>query len=129
MRDYQATKNNPYALPPTLYKRIIGLVRDYDRLKELYHDLPYESPQPLDGQPRGTYISNPTERKALRMAVISSDIKAVEQALVTVPHEYQGGVWDNVIYRARYPDDADISTYKRWKQRFIYYVAWNLTLV
>jgi len=129
MRDYQAIKNNPYLLPQTLYRRIIGLVRDYDRLKEQYHEILHESPEPPDGQPRGTRKSDPTERKAMRLAVISAEMQAVEQALVIVPPEYREDIMDNIICGARYPDYTGVRTYQRWKQRFIYGVAWNLMLV
>ena len=32
----------------------------------------------------------------------------------------------NIIYDARYPDDADRRTYGRWKARFVYHVARNM---
>jgi len=129
LRDYQSVKNNPYLLPDTLYRRVIALIRDYDRLKDEYHEVLHSGGQRPDGQPRGTQVSNPTERKAIRMALISSELKAVEQAIVVIPHEYRNGVQDNVTYQVRYPDDADPRTYRRWKQRFIYSVAANMNYI
>jgi len=127
MRDYQSKKNNPYELPDTLYKRVLALVRDYERLKEEYHHVLESGPTPstVKNHPKGTYIANPTERKALRLSLISGELKAIEQALVIVPHEYRDGILNNINYFIRYPDDADRSTYSRWKQRFLYHVAEN----
>ena len=50
-------------------------------------------------------------------------LKAVEKAKKEIPEEYQAGVWQNIIYDARYPDDADRHTYGKWKARFVYHVA------
>jgi len=62
----------------------------------------------------------------VRLSLISAELKAVEQAMIIVPHEYREGVRGNIVYQVRYPDDAGERTYKRWKQRFIYNVAVNM---
>jgi len=105
------------------------LVRDYERLKEQYHDILYESPPPPDGMPRGMRKTDQVERKALRRAVISTELQAVEQALVVVPDEYRRGIWENIAYEIRYPDFTGVRTYQRWKQRFLYCIAYNLNLI
>lgn len=127
MRYYQPTKNNPYFLPRTLYKRMVHLVRDYERLKIEYHDILHEIPSAqISEQSHRTYTSDPTARKAMRLTVVSSDIKAVEQALVIIPPEYRDGIFNNIAYETRYPDNASTSTYRYWKPQFLYHVAKNL---
>jgi len=125
--DYQSTKNNPFLLPDTLYPRVIALIRDYHRLKDDYQEILHDGGRRYSTiQPRsGNKKSDETMHKAIRLSVVSDDLRAIDQALVLVPHEYRSGIKDNIIHRMRYPDDADISTYKRWKQKFIYNVAVN----
>lgn len=131
MRDYQVKKNNRYALPRTLYRRVVHLVKDYDRLKDDYHDLLNSTPPALSetSSLKGSYISNPTERKALRLSLMGKDLEAVEQALILIPNEYRESIFDHIKYSTPYPDYAGISTYKRWKQLFLYHVAENLGLI
>ena len=126
MRDYQPTKNNPYILPHALYMQVVWLIRDYDRMRDEYESSLEKSPAPPDGQPRGGNNVDSTQEKALTRVNLWTKIEAVDQALNTVPEEYRQGVWNNVVYRVRYPDDAAVSTYRRWKGRFIYQVAKNM---
>ena len=126
-RNYQRKKNNPYLLPHNLYMRVLYIVKDYDRLKDEYHAI-------LDsGAAAGVVNANtggapltPTEDKAIRLALISDELHAIEQALMMIPDEYRQGVKHNVMYGAWYPGDADERTYRRWKQCFINQVARRL---
>lgn len=123
MRDYQPIKNNPYILPHALYMQVVWLIRDYDRMREEYESSLEKSPAPHDGQPRSGSNVDSTQQKALTRVNLWTKIEAVDQALNTVPEEYQQGVWNNVVYRVRYPDDAEPRTYRRYKSKFIYMVA------
>lgn len=126
MRDYQPYKNNKYLLPQPLYRQTLAFIRDYNRKLTEYNNIGEESPPPPDGMPRGSQTGNPTERDGIRRAELRDGIKAIEDALTMIPEEYRKGVWQNIMEARRYPDDAGIATYKRYKQRFIYYVAHNL---
>ena len=125
-RDYQPYKNNKYLLPQPLYRMTLAFIRDHKRKLLTYNQIGQESPPPPDGQPRSTVASDPTKRAGIRRAEMRTAIKAVESALEMIPPEYRKGVWDNIVNYRRYPDDASVSTYKRYKQRFIYYVAHNM---
>lgn len=124
MRNYQRQKNNPYKLPHNLYMRMLYLVRDYERIRSEREDILHSSPAP-DGIPH-TGTGNPTEHKAIKLAMTGESCKAVEKALAAVPNEYRRGVWNNICYYSPYPTDAGEATYKRWRCRFIYEVARNL---
>lgn len=117
---------NQYQLPHPIRMQVIWLVRDYERMKNQYNDLMEKSPGPSDGQPRGTGTTDTVSETAMRRAELSEKIKAVEDAYSGIPEEYRRGVWDNVTYRARYPSDAGIATYKRQRKKFLYRVAKNL---
>lgn len=125
MRHYQCKKNNPYHLPHNLYMRMLYLIRDYSRLQEERMDI-ILSGGAGDGQPRASTPGNPTESKALRLLKTSDHCNAVESALKEIPKEYRRGVFNNICYGSVFPDDAAYSTYKRWRQRFIYNVALKL---
>lgn len=126
MRNYQRKKNNPYQLPHTLYMRMLYLVRDYPRLMEERRDILYGSSPSLDGMPRGTDISTPTESRAIALAAVEQECSAVEQALREIPEEYRAAVLDNITKNAPFPYIAGESTWRRWRARFLYYVARNL---
>ncbi len=127
MKEYQPVKNNPYRLPHNLYMRVLYHIRDYDRLKSERQELFYSSPV-NDGMPRANSVGTPTESKAIRLAKLEEDCKAVEQALIQVPLEYRKGVLNNICYGSPYPIDAAYSTYSRWRQRFIFWTAEKLNL-
>ena len=128
MRNYQPKKNNPYILPSNLYMRMLYLVRDYNRLKEEYANILHEMPH-NDGMPKGNMTGDPTLEKVLKTESISREVGAVEQALYQVPQEYRKGVFDNICYGDKFPIIAGEATYRRWRCRFIYYIAKNLNQI
>ena len=118
-----------YKLSRECYKRVIWTIKDYPRRKAQYEAIIESSTPPPDGQPRGTQTGNPTERKALRAAEIGYEINAIEGALEKIPEEYRKGILNFIIYRVPFPTDASEMTYKRWKKRYIYFVAVKLGIV
>ena len=123
-RDYQAQKNNPYRMPRSLYRRVLALIRDYDRMRVEVEELILASPNP-EGI-KGGGPGDPTARAAERIARMQSDVRAIEQALKKIPPEYRKGVFNSVRYYRAFPVDADRTTYARHKQKFVYFVAENL---
>ena len=128
MRDYQRQRENPYLLPEYLYKSIKYAIKDYDRILQERLDILHSSPSPRFDTPKGTDVSSPTDSKALRLAALSKQLECIDQALVQVPHEYRRGVFNEARYGGGFPGDAGIATYKRWKQRFVYWTAKNMKL-
>ena len=120
---------NKYQLPGTVRMRTLWLIRDYDRMKAEYYSLLENGNGPPDGQPRGSTTGNPTERTGMKRADLARNLEAIEQALSTVPEEYRRGVWNNIVYRARYPMDAGQATYRRWRARFLYRTAKNMNFI
>lgn len=127
MRDYQRQKNNQYYLPPTLYRRVLAVVRDYDRQRNEIDEILYSTP--IHDSVSSGAPSKPTESTAIRILRYQADVDAVENALEAIPAEYQSGVMDNIRYGYKFPPVAHYNTWLKWKQRFIYAVAKNLDLV
>ena len=129
MRDYQRKKNNPYYLPKTLYRRVLAVIRDYDRQREEINDVLFGTADRDGIAVAGGIPGKPTENAAVRLAQYENDTEAVEQALVHIPEEYRKAVFDNIRYGERFPDTAAYSTWFRWKQRMAWFVAKNLNLI
>lgn len=127
---YQRKKNNKYLLPTAVYNHTIWQIRDYKRLKETLAVIPQESPAPPDGMPKAKgAVSDPIYAKMLKIETIRRVTDAIEESLLLIPPEYRKGVWESVTERKRFPDDADRSTYGRYKSKFIYGVATKLNYI
>lgn len=120
---YQPKKNNPYILPNEVYIQVIYLVRDYERLKEEYHEIVGQSPEPSDGQPRGSNLTDPTAKGGMLLATIANKLEAVEQSYIAVPEEYREGIMQNIVSYIPYPDTAHRNTWSRQKCKFLYNIA------
>ena len=127
IRDYQPKKTK-YILPQGIYMSTLWIIRDYSRMKESEEDAILTTPV-HDGMPRGSGISDPTANKAMNLsAVVSSRIRAIEEAKRDIPEEYMHGVWNNIQYRMPFPQDAARETYSRYKSKYIFLVAERLGL-
>jgi hypothetical protein len=133
-REWQQTRFREFVLPDAVYYQSIWAVRDLwrmeERLKELRHEI--ES-----GSFGGGIVSDsradygrvkPTEKKALEKALLESRIEAIRNALEVVPESYRDYILDNVMSKK---DAKTFPTkiWKLWKQRFIFNVAKNLSLI
>lgn len=95
-REYQKTEEKDFVLPYNVYMQTIWCIRDYQRLSELEQSLAKEK------------------------------VSSIDKALESIPEAYRQGIMDNILYHIKYEDIAHENTWKRWKQRFIYYAANNL---
>ena len=111
-----------FELPREVYMQTVWFIRDYPRIKEEYDGL-IEKSHPMDGQPRGTDVGDPTGQTAIRCAELSDKLKAVDDALGAIPKEYRQYIFESVVYRAPYPSFAALNTWKTYRRRFIYFVA------
>lgn len=128
MREYQPKKDGPYRLPKAVYYQALYAVRDYDRLRREYDDILHASASLSDGQPRGTGIGDPTERKVERLLQLGDRITAIERALAMLPEEYRKGVLNSIRYQSPYPYIAGRETWGKQRRRFLFFVAQNLGL-
>ena len=127
--EYQHKKNSQYLLPRNLYRRVLYIIKDYDRLKEEYKDTADLVIPIMDGMPHSNSISNQTEDKSIRRAMMSDEICAIEQALLEIPCEYRQGIKQNILYQTPYPEIAGFNTWKRWRQRYIWHVAKKMKFI
>lgn len=110
-------------LPRYVDAQVKAVLKGYNAMRDEYDNMLQESPDPPDGQPRGSGSTDPTSRAAARRADIKQKLEAVEQSILSIPEEYRQGVWDNAVYGASYPANADRTTYWRYKAKFFRRIA------
>ena len=114
--------NRQYLLPKEIYHQTQWLIRSYPWKKAAY-EAAIGKAVVMDGQPKGSGTSDPTVRDTEERLKYHDDVTAVEKALEKLPREYRSGIFNAVVYRSSYPDYAGIATWKRWRQRFVYWTA------
>lgn len=114
-----------YSLEKEVYFETIWYIRQYPSLLREYEEVMSGSwgKMKMDGMPHGTSKTDMVAATAERLANIAGKISPIQKAINRIPEEYQKGILMNIIDRKPYPIEADLSTWKRWKRRFVYYVA------
>lgn len=123
MRDYYLKTSE---IPEELYRQTLWMIKGYDRMKEEYDNAIWDSPEPPDGQPRGSNTGDPTSREGMKRAELFRKLQAIEQAKISIPNDYREGVWNNVLYKVPYPRAGHRSTWWHHKAAFIRRVAENM---
>lgn len=129
MKEYQRKKNNKYILPAPVYNQTIWMIRDYQRMKDEAEALLVDSPKQMDGMPHGSPSPDGVVNKVIQRDKYLTKCKAIEEALASIPEEYRQGVWDSILFGARYPINADRTTYGTYKSRMIFRVAKSLGMI
>ena len=111
-----------YLLPRDVYMATVWYIRGYRRLLEHYEEI-LEGSAPLSETTGKSGPGDPTFRKAAKLAEISGRLEPINAALERIPEEYRDGVLRAIVDKERYPNTAGKATWKRWRQRFVYYVA------
>ena len=135
MREWQQTKFKDLVLPDAVYYQSIWAVRDLHRMEEELitmekdiraGDIPCTS---IVSEGRNEYtVSKPTEDKAVRKATLEQRVEAIHSALETVPLAYRQFIMDNIIRQKAYRCFPN-KLWRIWKQRFLFNVAKNLSLM
>lgn len=142
-RHYQIKRNNPYYIDDkNIYMQMVYMIKDYPELLARRERILSCSSRPMDGQPKGTQKSNPTEQKAIALCTINSQIKAIEQVIIEMRSKYAdtytGEQFDAYeafmdygvfcYYRSRHDKDTAPSekTWYRYRSEFAYFVAKKL---
>lgn len=98
----------------------MDLIDREQALKAIKKELAYQEKHATPGEDIDT---------AIKRAAISWQCSAVEWAFDQIPEGYRAGIWRNIIYRERFPDYAHLNTWKAWKQKVIYLVAWKAGII
>lgn len=73
-------------------------------------------------------LYHPVEDCAFERIILEERVQGIRKALSLVPEEYQVFLLDNIVFRAS-SKDYPSKRWGYWKQRFLYNVAKNLSLM
>lgn len=130
-RDYQRKINNRYKLPKAIYHQTLWIIRDYERIKRQLENILScsKSNNDINSYIQTNFVGNPVLNEIIKRDKYFNYVKIIEESLDIIPIEYQKGVWDNITKYKAYPQDADRSTYGRYKGKFIHEVAERFDLI
>lgn len=133
--DYQLRSSGGYVLPQTVFKQAVWAVKDLPRLRERYEELKGRAyvigshSMLLEAGVNGN-LSDTTAQNAVELVNISNRIKAIEDAIPKIPLKYREGVLLHLTNDVQYDElYANIKTWRKWQQVFIYHCAANLMLI
>ena len=123
-REWQQTKMKAYLMPNAVYYQSIWAVRDLyrmeDRLKQLQCQGVCDQCQEI--------LSYDKERThPLEKEILQKRIGGIRGALESIPKEYRTCILENIVIQKSgvyYPEK-----WRYWKQRFLYNVAKNLSML
>lgn len=131
-REWQQTRMREYVMPDAVYYQSIWAVRDLSRmearLKELIKREQEAESSSMLHETGVSYIGSKTEKKALEITILEERIKAIKLALGIVPAAYRAYILSNIILKnegKNFPNKL----WRIWKQRFLYAVAKNLSIM
>lgn len=132
-RQWQQTKYKNLVLPEAVYYQSIWAVRDLQRMEERLAELEEEEQSArgksiVSDRCNNFVLYRATEEAAVELAVLRDRINGIHAAIDAVPQEYRSFILSNLILGTsgkNYPNKM----WKYWKQRFLYTVAKNLTMV
>ena len=132
-KEWQQTKYKHLVLPKEVYYQSVWAVRDLQRMEERLAELEkaenlLRGKSIVSDRSSNFVLYRATEENALERAVLKERVAAIHAALDTVPEEYRSFVLSNLIFRTSgkaYPTKM----WKYWKQRFLYNVAKNLSMM
>lgn len=132
-REWQQTKMQEYVMPYAVYYQSLWAVRDLERMemriRELKNSRDTGVTSCVVAEGRGTYGNDrPVEGKALELAMLEERVEGIKNALGNIPSAYRKFVLSNIILKnpgSAFPDKM----WRAWKQRFLFDVARNLSMM
>lgn len=109
---------------PEARQRALWLIRDYPNIKRRLDALDGYGSGSQDGQPKAHAPKSPVESLAVRREALIDQLRPVDLAFEEIPEEYRRGLWEALTRRRRLPDYAADITWKRQRQKLIWYVAY-----
>ncbi|MBQ1406853.1 MAG: hypothetical protein IIY88_01840 [Eubacterium sp.] len=134
-REWQQTRNKDIVMPDAVYYQTLWAVRDLRRMEGRLAILRQEiesGPVRAAGvvsEGKGNYAEKrPTEDMVIEKTMLEARVKAIHDALQGIPIVYRGYILDNIILHRQHSSFPN-KIWKMWKQRFLFDVAKNLSLI
>ena len=133
-REWQQTKQREYVLPDAVYYQSLWAVRDFNRMEKRLAELRGEEQKAPKSRSivrepdvLGT-VWQPTEENALEKVILEERVSGIRNALSIVPEIYRQMVMDSITKKKPVRDFPN-NFWKIWKQRFLFTVAKNLSII
>lgn len=137
-REWQQTRLPEYVMPNAVYYQSIWAVRDLERMEQRLREIETfdkrsEKARLQDmmmdpGKRYVTSVGNRVENAAMEAAILQERIDGIQRALLQIPAGYRQCVLDNIVQKdsgIAYPSKL----WKIWKQKFLFSVAKNLSIM
>ncbi len=131
-REWQQTKYKELVMPDAVYYQSVWAVRDLERMENRLAELEQSEfgggTSIVSDRPNHFVLYRPTEEKALERTVLRERIRGIHAALALVPEEYRSFILSNLILKnsgKTFPGKL----WRYWKQKFLYNVAKNLSIM
>ena len=126
-REWQQTKLKKYVMPDTVYHQCLWTVRDLCRMEQRLSELDALEGSILCDQGQIVSQYEGRSREAKERQVLETRLEKIYDALQMVPPEFRYYIIQNVVFQkpgSGYPEDWRI-----WKQKFLYHVAKNFSMI
>ena len=122
-REWQQTRNKDIVMPDAVYYQTLWAVRDLRRMEGRLAILRQEIES---GPVRAAGVVS--EDMVIEKTMLEARVKAIHDALQGIPIVYRGYILDNIILHRQHSSFPN-KIWKMWKQRFLFDVAKNLSLI
>ena len=136
-REWQQTKLLEYVMPHAVYYQSIWAVRDLERMESRLKELSrLQQKQKTDSETanepiirykasnRRSYV----DEQAMETLVLKERVSGIHNAMKEVPEKYRGTVLSNIVQKETISIYED-KEWKAWKQKFLFSVAKNLSII
>ena len=132
-REWQMTQLTEYVMPNAVYYQTLWAVRDLERMENRLDDLlndrqDIKAGMVNESSKKYSGKRSRVENRAMETAILQERIDGIHQALVLVPPEYRDTILDNIVLKESFSEKND-KRWKLWKQKFLYTVAHNLSIM
>lgn len=131
-REWQQTRLPEYIMPNAVYYQSLWAVRDLERMESRLEELEDSNRVGTKSfvQETGKNYSgvSTVETTAMEAAILQERVDAIRSALLIVPERYRDTIMGSIVF------NDNISVYpsrmwKIWKQKFLFHVAKNLSMM
>ena len=131
-REWQQTRLPEYIMPNAVYYQSLWAVRDLERmesrLEELEDSNSVGTKSFVQEKGKGYSGGSTVENTAMEAAILQERVDAIRNALLIVPERYRDTIMGSILF------NDNISVYpsrmwKIWKQKFLFHVAKNLSMM
>ena len=132
-REWQQTKMHNYVMPNAVYYQTLWVVRDLDRMESRLNELSSDNDEVSTGivkekSSKYKHKRSKVEDSAMEKAILDERVTGIRNALQLVPEKYRSCIMDNIVLQEPVYNQPDKS-WRAWKQKFLYNVAVNLSMM